>query len=249
MKHAKVYIRYTLSFAIMALFMYLAFRGQDFEAIWISLTRVRFVWIFYLTVGGILSHVVRAWRWQYLLIPIKKNVTLRNSFSAVMIGYMVNNFLPRVGEVVRPYTLGKLEGISKSAAFGTVIIERIIDIITFFSILLAVMFFYSDSFAELFPSFASIKPYFLGGSVLAFLLFIGTVFQGGVHFFDHEEGACVPAGEDPRNTRWAFRIVHQRICHRERLPAIRHDHHHELHHPGNVSSIDVHPVLCIQRHG
>ncbi len=177
MKSAKPYIRYTISFVIMALFMYLAFRGQDFDAIWISLTRVHFVWIFYLIVGGILSNVVRAWRWQYLLIPIKKNVTLRNSFSAVMIGYMVNNFLPRVGEVVRPYTLGKLEGISKTAVFGTVVIERIIDIITFFSILLAVMFFYSDSFAELFPTFASIKPYFLGGSVCAFLFFIFFFFK------------------------------------------------------------------------
>ena len=177
MKSAKTYIRYTLSFVIMALFMYLAFRGQDVEAIGISLRRVRFVWIFYLIVGGVLSHIVRAWRWQYLLVPIKNNVTLRNSFSAVMIGYMVNNFLPRVGEVVRPYTLGKLEGISKTAAFGTVIIERIIDIITFFSILLAVMFFYSDSFAELFPSFASIEPLFLGGSVCAFLLFILLFFK------------------------------------------------------------------------
>ncbi|MGA9408280.1 MAG: lysylphosphatidylglycerol synthase transmembrane domain-containing protein [Bacteroidota bacterium] len=177
MNKAKTFIRYTVSFLVTALFMYLAFRGQNLDAIWNSLSQVRFVWIFYLIVGGILSHIVRAWRWQYLLIPMKKNVTLRNSFSAVMIGYMVNNFLPRVGEVVRPYTLGKLEGISKSAVFGTVIIERIIDIISFFSILLAVMFFYSDSFAELFPSFSSMEPFFLGGSVCAFLLFIFLFFK------------------------------------------------------------------------
>jgi len=177
MNKSKTYIRYAVSFLVTALFMYLAFRGQDFDAIWVSLTQVHFVWIFYLIVGNLLSHIVRAWRWQYLLMPIKKNVTLRNSFSAVMIGYMVNNFLPRVGEIVRPYTLGKLEGISKTAVFGTVIIERIIDIITFFSILLAVMFFYSDSFAELFPSFASIEPYFLGGSVCAFLFFILLFFK------------------------------------------------------------------------
>ncbi|MGA7159730.1 MAG: lysylphosphatidylglycerol synthase transmembrane domain-containing protein [Bacteroidota bacterium] len=177
MINVKTYIRYTVSFLVMALFMYLAFRGQDFDAIWKSLSQVRFIWIFYLIVGGVISHVVRAWRWQYLLVPIKKNVTLRNSFSAVMIGYMVNNFLPRVGEVVRPYTLGKLEGISKSAVFGTVIVERIIDIISFFSILLGVMFFYSDSFAELFPSFSSMEPIFLAGSVCAFLLFILLFFK------------------------------------------------------------------------
>jgi uncharacterized protein (TIRG00374 family) len=177
MKRSKNFIRYIVSFFIMALFLYLAFRGQDVGALWASLTQVRFVWIVYLVVGGVLSHIVRAWRWQYLLNPIKKNVTLRNSFSAVMIGYMVNNFLPRVGEVVRPYTLGKLEGISKSAAFGTVIIERIIDVITFYSILLAVLFIYSDSFAQLFPSFASIEPIFLAGAVFGLIFFVFLFFK------------------------------------------------------------------------
>ncbi|HTY10358.1 MAG TPA: lysylphosphatidylglycerol synthase transmembrane domain-containing protein [Bacteroidota bacterium] len=182
MKRSKNYIRYIVSFVIMALFMYLAFRGQDLNALWASLTQVRFIWIVYLVVGGILSHVVRAWRWQYLLNPIKKNVTLRNCFSAVMIGYMINNFLPRVGEVVRPYTLGKLENISKTAAFGTVIIERIIDIITFYSILLAVMFIYSDSFAQLFPSFASIEPIFLAGAVFGLVFFIFLFFKAELIF-------------------------------------------------------------------
>jgi len=84
-----------------------------------------------LFLGTVVGHMARAWRWQYLLYPIKPNVTLRNSFSAVMIGYMVNNFLPRVGEFVRPYAIGNLENISKSAALGTVVIERIIDMIVF----------------------------------------------------------------------------------------------------------------------
>src|SRR5271157_3926498 len=137
MKNVKTYIRYGVSFIVMALFMFLAFRGKNFGSIWDCLSSVHWIWVVYLIVGGVLSHLARAWRWQYLLAPIKENVTLRNSFSAVMIGYMVNNFLPRVGEVVRPYTLGKLENISKTAVFGTVVIERVIDIITFFSILLA----------------------------------------------------------------------------------------------------------------
>lgn len=182
MTRTKTYFRYVLSFLVMALFLYLAFRDKDFAAIWDSLSKVHPIWVFYLAVGGIISHLARAWRWQYLLAPIKENVTLRNSFSAVMIGYMVNNFLPRVGEVVRPYTLGKLESISKTAAFGTVIIERIIDIITFFTILLAVMFLYSDSFVEMFPSFASMEPIFLAGSVVAFGLFVLLFFKAGMIF-------------------------------------------------------------------
>lgn len=177
MKYVKASARYLISFLVAALFLYLAFRDKDFGAVWKTLSRVHWSWIVYLMIGGMLSHLARAWRWQYLLIPVKKNVSLRHSFSAVMIGYMVNNFLPRVGEVVRPYTLGRLESISKTAAFGTVIIERVIDIITFFSILLAVLFFYSNSFAELFPSFASMEPLFLAGSVFSLALFVLFFFK------------------------------------------------------------------------
>ncbi|HTR81383.1 MAG TPA: lysylphosphatidylglycerol synthase transmembrane domain-containing protein [Bacteroidota bacterium] len=182
MAKIKTSIRYVVSFLVMALFMYVAFRGKDYGAIWNSLTSVHWVWIVAILAGGVLSHLARAWRWQYLLAPIKERVSLRNSFSAVMVGYMINNFLPRVGELVRPYTLGKLESISKTAAFGTVIIERIIDIIAFFSILLAVMFIYSDSFAELFPSFASLETVFLLGSVVAFGLFIYLFFKADLLF-------------------------------------------------------------------
>jgi hypothetical protein len=182
MSYVKTSAQYLISFLVAALFLYLAFRDKDFGAVWNTLSRVHWSWVCCLLVGGVLSHLVRAWRWQYLLIPIKEKITLRNSFSAVMIGYMVNNFLPRVGEVVRPYALGRLERISKTAAFGTVIIERIVDMITFFSILLAVLFFYSESFVELFPSFASMQPLFLAGSVISFALFVLLFFKAELAF-------------------------------------------------------------------
>jgi uncharacterized protein (TIRG00374 family) len=174
--------RYILSAALTVLFMYLAFRGVKLSELWESRSSVSWVWVAVLFLGGILSHIARAWRWQYLLYPVKNDVTLRNSFSAVMIGYMVNNVLPRVGEVVRPYTLGRLEKISRSAAFGTVVIERVVDTITFMFILLVSLFFYVNSFGDLFPSFRSFQPYFLAGSVL-FLVFAIVVFFKAEYFF------------------------------------------------------------------
>jgi glycosyltransferase 2 family protein len=102
-------------------------------------------------------------------------VSLRNSFSAVMIGYLVNNVLPRVGEVVRPVAIGKLEHISRSAAFGTVVLERIIDLITFVLILLLVLFFYASSFTQLFPTLAHVEWVFVSGSALMLIL-CGLVF-------------------------------------------------------------------------
>jgi hypothetical protein len=179
---SKKNLRYASSFLLTALFLYLAFRGIDRNALWNSLRGVHWGWMVLLFLGTVVGHMARAWRWQYLLYPIKPNVTLRNSFSAVMIGYMVNNFLPRVGEFVRPYAIGNLENISKSAALGTVVIERIIDMIVFLSILLIVFFLYIDSFSQLFPGFESLKVFFLLGSIGLTVLFILLFFKADLLF-------------------------------------------------------------------
>jgi len=150
--------------------MYLAFRGKDMGQLWMSVSAVPLKWFVILTVGGVVSHLVRAWRWQYLLYPIKTDVSLRNSFSAVMIGILLNNVLPRVGEFVRPVAIGRLEKISRSAAFGTVVLERVLDLITFVLILLLVLFFYASSFTKLFPSLANIEWVFLAGSAVMLIV-------------------------------------------------------------------------------
>jgi glycosyltransferase 2 family protein len=179
MSSFKSVARYSFGFALTAVFMYFAFRGIDPGALWESLSHISWIWIVLLFVGGVLSHLARAWRWQYLLLPVKNKISLRNSFAAVMVGYLVNNGLPRVGEVVRPYMLGKTEHVSKSAAFGSVVLERILDITTFLFLLLVVLFLYSSSFAELFPSFADVQFIFSIGSVLAFILFIVLFLKAG----------------------------------------------------------------------
>lgn len=97
------------------------------------------------------SHVVRAWRWRYLLEPIKPDIGMRSLVSAVMVGYMVNNVLPRAGELVRPYTIGKLEGVPKSAAFGTIVVERIIDTISFLILAAIMPLVYNGPLRESFP--------------------------------------------------------------------------------------------------
>jgi uncharacterized protein (TIRG00374 family) len=133
------------------LFLYLAFRGSDLEKLESSLEGANYFWAFLAIPCLFISNFFRAWRWRYLLDPIKKNVSLRNLFSSLMIGYMVNNALPRVGEVVRPYNLGRLEDISKSAAFGTVLVERILDILTFLLCLAVIFLFYWKSLIQVFP--------------------------------------------------------------------------------------------------
>ena len=173
--------RSIISFAIAAFFMYLAFRGTDFAALWISLTNVDYWWVALLIPTALLSHWVRAVRWGYLLAPVKAKTSRRNLFSGVMIGYMVNNALPRVGELVRPYVLGKLEGISKTSALGSVVIERILDFLTFYFILSIVLFAYPSSLDPFFEHVDSVRPLLLASSVVCFFLFVLLFFRAEVY--------------------------------------------------------------------
>lgn len=173
----KQLIRTLASFAVAGFFLYIAFRGTDFGELWLSLKSVNYFWVFLLIPITLLSHWIRALRWAYLLAPIKAKTSIRNLFSAVMIGYMVNNALPRVGELVRPYVLGNLEGISKSSALGTVVIERILDFLTFYFIVSVVLFAYPSSLSPFFENVSSVRPLLLLSSIGCFFLFVLLFFK------------------------------------------------------------------------
>ena len=76
-----------------------------------------------------ISHVLRAVRWRMLLEPTGHRVNLKDSFLSVMIGYLVNLAIPRGGEVSRCYNLFKLGGTPVEVSFGTVVVERIVDLL------------------------------------------------------------------------------------------------------------------------
>lgn len=116
-----------LGLAISAVFVYLALKGLNLTEVWVDLQEANYWWI----VPGVIVYFVavwaRAWRWHYLLRPIK-NITLVNMFPVVVIGYMGNNVYPfRAGEVIRAWVLKRNEGVSISASLATIIVERIFD--------------------------------------------------------------------------------------------------------------------------
>jgi len=174
---SKNVVRTFLSLLLAVVSLYLAFRGISFSDLWQSLQEVQYIWIAFLVPIGLASHYVRAMRWKLLLGHVKEDISTNNLFSAVMIGYMVNNVLPRVGEIVRPYVAGKLEGISKSTAFGSVVIERILDMMTFFFLLCMVLFLFPDSLSAFWGDAQSWRPLFLAGSIGSFVLMVLVFFK------------------------------------------------------------------------
>ena len=169
-------------FFLAGLFMYLAFRGVSFDDLWASLQNVDYFWVSLLLPITIISHWLRAVRWAYLLSPVKEDISHHKLFSAVMIGFMVNNVLPRVGEVMRAFAVGRSEGISKTTAFGTVVVERIIDMVTFLFILCIVLFISPNALDPFFDDVSAVRPLFLVGSVLFFGIFALLFFKGETLF-------------------------------------------------------------------
>ncbi len=75
------------------------------------------------------SHVVRAIRWQMLLVPAGHTVSFTGAFLSLMTGYLVNLVVPRGGEITRSINLYKLEKVPVDVSFGTVVVERVVDVI------------------------------------------------------------------------------------------------------------------------
>lgn len=164
------WLQYAVSLVLTALFLYIAFRGTDPSEILASLENADYWWLFWYLGALMVSHLLRALRWRYMLYPIKPDIGLRNLFSAVMIGYMLNNVLPRAGELGRPFAIGKLERISAGASFGTIVVERIMDMVSFLILVAALPFLYRGPLLESFPWLAQ------SGIVLAAVLILATAF-------------------------------------------------------------------------
>ncbi|MBI3330232.1 MAG: flippase-like domain-containing protein [Nitrospinae bacterium] len=116
-------------------FLVYLFAGINYGHLWISLAsaNVSFLLPAGVLMGGTLA--IRAWRWGYLLKPLKP-VSFPSLMSATSIGLMANMVLPaRLGELVRAFVLGHREHLDKSASFATIIVERLLDGFTILFIL------------------------------------------------------------------------------------------------------------------
>jgi len=134
--------QFTIGVLISAIFIFLAFREVNLTEMISALEKANYVWIFPGIAFMFLSLYIRSLRWRYFLLSIKK-VKVSSLFSAMMIGYMANNVFPlRLGELLRAYAIGKSEDISKATSFATILVERIIDVVSLLLILGFTIFFH-----------------------------------------------------------------------------------------------------------
>lgn len=151
-ENKKKYIRYIISIVVIAIALYITLKDIDFYKLWIYIINADYLWVILSIPIMILSHWVRAMRWQTMLKPVAPKSSVWNLFSAVMIGYAANNVLPRGGEFLRPYVYARREKSSYSTAFATIIVERFIDIIILALMFGGVFFFFKDQIKQALPT-------------------------------------------------------------------------------------------------
>ncbi len=119
--------QFWLGVLISILFLWLALRGLHLGDFWSVVAKANYWWILPGVGVYFIGVWARAWRWHYLLGPIKKIPTAK-MFPITTIGYMGNNIYPaRAGEVLRAVILKRKEGVPVSASLATIIVERIFD--------------------------------------------------------------------------------------------------------------------------
>ena len=94
-----------------------------------AIRKFDFSWLLLSLILGILSHLSRALRWQILIEPLDYKPRLSNTFFAVMVMYLANMAIPRMGEVSRCGIMKKYEKIPFTKVLGTVVLERMVDLI------------------------------------------------------------------------------------------------------------------------
>jgi len=103
-----------------------------------------YTWISLGLFFGLLSHMSRAYRWKFMIKPLGYNLGFLNSLMAVFAAYLVNYTLPRAGEVTRASIITNYEGVPFEKCFGTIVAERIADLVMMLIIIVITFFFQFD---------------------------------------------------------------------------------------------------------
>ena len=179
-----------LSIGLLALFL----RGAHLDVVWTEIRHAN-AWLIGLSAAvTVLTMVLRALRWQYLLEPIG-HARFGPAFRTTTIGFAASAVLPaRAGEVIRPYLLARQEGLSATATFATIIIERLLDAVTCVMLLASFVLFFDPGMDT-------------ADSRLYWLVEVGGVTVGAIALV--VLGAMFVAARDPEAVgRWAYKLEH-----------------------------------------
>ena len=137
-------LRVLFFLGIGVLLLWLTFRNQSFGSVFDKVKEANLYWMALSVVLSILALISRAMRWKQLIQSLGYEPRLKSTFNALMFGYLANLAIPRLGEVSRCGSLGKTEKIPFDKLFGTVILERLSDVLMLLLSIIVVAFLEFD---------------------------------------------------------------------------------------------------------
>lgn len=176
-KTLKSFLTIVISLAFAGFFLWLALRGFDFKVVQKSLAKANYLWVAFAAVFALLAYWFRAIRWNLLLEPMGHKISSSNALWSLSFGYLMNLTIPRSGEVARATALYGVEKVPVDKSFGTIILERVVDLICMLGFLgLTLIFKYDAILAFYKNSGININPNKI-------LIVIGGLAVAGVLFF------------------------------------------------------------------
>ena len=139
-------------------YSYNQFTNEQLEQIYAQIKGANYYYVIVGLILALLSHLSRAWRWNYMLSQFGKPPTFLTNITAIGIGYAMNIFIPRSGELSRAIVVNRNHGIPVNKAIGTIVAERVLDFGILLLITAIALLLSQDVFLE----------YFIGGFKSAF---------------------------------------------------------------------------------
>lgn len=181
-------IKFGIFLGLGVLLIWLATRHltpEEQQTIRESFRNANYWWLLPSLIIGIISHLTRALRWRLLMLPMGYQPSVTNTFCAVMIGYLANLALPRMGEITRCGVLAKYGKIPAGKLIGTMIAERGFDVLSlllllFFTIIIQLDrvgdFFYSRLLVNLQDKFSRLTGARIALLVIILILLIAFIY-------------------------------------------------------------------------
>ena len=149
---------------------------SDLQQIRTSFTQADYSWVSLSVFLGFLSHLIRAERWRLALNPLGFKTKIIYLFASVCKGYLVNLVIPRAGEFSRAASIQVSNGVPMEKAFGTIVTERLVDLLMLVLVIFIALSFQTDYILGLFSESILAQPYKIVTAVFIFLFLIAVLY-------------------------------------------------------------------------
>ncbi|WP_415328735.1 lysylphosphatidylglycerol synthase transmembrane domain-containing protein [Chryseobacterium sp. MMS23-Vi53] len=166
-----------ISLAFAGFFLWFALKGLDFKVIQKSLSKANYWWVLFAACFGISAYWFRAIRWNLMLEPMGHNISNSNSLWSISFGYLMNLTIPRSGEVARATALYGVEKVPVDQSFGTIILERVVDLVCMIAFLGLTLIFKGEAIYSFYKNSG------INFNPTKILIILGILVAGTVLFF------------------------------------------------------------------